>query len=84
MIKTKACFTVEKEGKRFELYCDADTPCGVMHDALMEMKKWVVDRMLVNQQNEEALAKKQQSVPDASEGEQEACQPEPSLMKSEV
>lgn len=45
------------EGK-VTLNCDVDTPLGVMHDALMELKGWTVDRMIAAQKEEAEAARR--------------------------
>ena len=44
----------EIEGKEIEVICDSDTPLGVLHDALMKVKGWAIERMIQNQKEEES------------------------------
>lgn len=59
---------VEKGGKSFKLMIDGDTPLGLLHDALMEMKGCCVDRMIQAQKEEEEYAR-QMEVQNGSESE---------------
>lgn len=52
---------VSKDGKVI-VYCDADTPLGILHDHLMELKGTVVDRMLSAQKEEVEASEKYQSI----------------------
>ncbi len=45
------------EGK-VKLSCDTDCPLGVLHDALMELKGWSVDRMIQAQKEELEIARR--------------------------
>jgi hypothetical protein len=44
-IKQKTYIEVEKDGKLVQLVVDSDLSLGLIFDALMEMKSWVVTRM---------------------------------------
>lgn len=44
---------VEMAGKNIDLHCDDDVALGILHDALMMQKGWVVDRMIRAQKEEE-------------------------------
>lgn len=57
MLKQKSTLEVSIEGKNYQLICDNDSPLGSLHDALMQMKGWTVERMIKAQQEEEANAK---------------------------
>lgn len=57
MIKQKSMLEVEIAGKMFQLLCDNDSPLGNLHDALMQMKGYCVDRMVAAQKQEEEVAK---------------------------
>lgn len=59
MLKQKSSLKVEINGKYFELLCDSDSPLGSLHDALMQMKGWCVERMIAAQKEEEAAAEAQ-------------------------
>ena len=54
MLKTNACLEVKLENKVYQLHCDADSPLGCLHDALMQMKGHVVERMSNAQAEEQA------------------------------
>ncbi len=56
MLKQKSNLCVEIAGKKYELSCDTDSPLGCLHDALMQMKGWCVDRIISAQKEEEAAA----------------------------
>jgi len=56
MIKTKTLLEVVKDGKVIQLYCDPETGLGTLHDALHEMKAYVVERI-----NEANIHNKEQS-----------------------
>jgi hypothetical protein len=43
---------------KIKLTVDTATPLGVMHDALMELKGWTVDRMVLAQREEAEAAKR--------------------------
>lgn len=62
MISQKTVLKAEVAGKSFELYCDNDSPLGSLHDALMQMKGWSVDRMRLAQQEESEAAEKLKSI----------------------
>lgn len=63
MLKQKSVLEVEIENKVYQLICDSDSPLGCLHDALMQMKGWSVERMVKAQKEEneasEALKKEQ-------------------------
>jgi len=63
MLKQKSVLEIEIAGKSYYMYCDSDSPLGCLHDALMQMKGWCVDRMIKAQQEEleNAELKKQQN-----------------------
>lgn len=56
MIKQKSHLEVEIAGKQYTLICDSDSPLGSLHDALMQMKGWAVDRMIKNQKEEQEVS----------------------------
>lgn len=62
MYKQKAVIESEISGKLYQLHCDVDSPLGCLHDALMQMKGYVVDRMIAAQKEEEAASEKQKSM----------------------
>ncbi len=71
MIKQKSVMEVEIGGKVFQLYCDNDSPLGSLHDALMMMKGWTVERMQAAQMEEEAISAKMKAIDDEIEREKE-------------
>lgn len=56
MLKTKSVLEVVIADKKYELICDTDSPLGSLHDALMQMKGWCVERMIAAQKEEEHAA----------------------------
>tara|TARA_R110000751_G_scaffold60367_1_gene126030 strand:- start:412 stop:693 length:282 start_codon:yes stop_codon:yes gene_type:complete len=74
-LKTSACLEVVIESKIYKLQCDADSPLGCLHDALMQMKGHCVEKMKAAHQEEEAAvaareeAQKQEAIPQASQAE---------------
>jgi len=44
----------QKDGKIIDLYCENDCALGDIHDALMQQKGWVIDRMTKIHQEEVA------------------------------
>lgn len=61
MIKQKSVLEVVIENKKYELLCDSDSPLGSLHDALMQMKGWAVDRMISAQKEEQAASEAQKA-----------------------
>lgn len=59
MLKQKSALEVDIAGKIYQLSCDSDSPLGCLHDALMQMKGWCVERMVKAQQEENAVAEAQ-------------------------
>lgn len=57
MQKIRSTLEIEIAEKKYTLTCDTDSPLGCLHDALMQMKGWCVDRMIANQKQEEETAK---------------------------
>jgi hypothetical protein len=45
MIKNLAALEVTIENKIYKLICEADAPIGAVHDALTQMKSFVVNRI---------------------------------------
>lgn len=58
-IKQKTYIETEKDGKLVQLVVTSDMPLGALFDALMELKGYVVERMVKAQKEEEEEAKKQ-------------------------
>lgn len=58
-VKQKHSLEIEKDGKLLQVVVDNDMPLGVIFDCLMEVKGWVVDRMVKAHQEEvEAASEK--------------------------
>ncbi len=55
-IKTKTFLEVVIGERTYELSCNSDSPLGELHDALMQMKGFCVDKMVAAQQEEQAIA----------------------------
>ena len=58
-IKQKTVLKVEKDGKFVNLVCDADLSLGLIFDALMEIKGYIVDRMVASHAEESSEAERQ-------------------------
>jgi len=58
-ITQKTYLSVEKGSKTVDVVVDQDMPLGLLFDALMELKSYVVGRMLEAQKAEEAEAEEQ-------------------------
>lgn len=58
MIKQKTILEVKSNDRIYELYCPSDSPLGELHDVLMQMKGYCVDRMVAAQKEEQAIADK--------------------------
>ncbi len=56
MIKQKTVLEVKIGERVYELFCGADSPLGELHDALMQMKGYCVERMVAAQKEEQAAA----------------------------
>jgi len=52
---------VEMNGKVYRFPVPADTPLGELHDVLMLMKGYTIERMLENQKQEVEISKKMQA-----------------------
>lgn len=59
MIKTQTALQVVKNERTYTLYCASDSPLGELHDVLMEMKGYCVERMISAQKEEQANADQQ-------------------------
>jgi hypothetical protein len=57
--QTKAVFVIEKDNKKVQIIVDTDMPLGLLFDAVMEFKGYVVDRMVNAHKDEETQAEKQ-------------------------
>lgn len=56
MIKQKTILEVKINDRVYELYCANDAPLGELHDVLMQMKGYCVERMVAAQKEEQAAA----------------------------
>lgn len=56
MLKQISLLEVKIDGKHYKLLCDSDSALGSLHDALMQMKGWCVERMVAAQKEEQAAA----------------------------
>jgi hypothetical protein len=52
MLSNKSKLTVQVGEKTFEFLCDQDSPLGLVHDALSQMRKFVIDTMTSIQEKE--------------------------------
>lgn len=71
MLKNKAVLEVKIEDKLYEFHCDADSPLGRIHDAMMMMKGWVVDRMAAAHKEEYEAAEKMKQIEEEQQKEAE-------------
>lgn len=58
MFVNKSVSTVEKNGHKVIFICDSDTPLGILHDILMELKGYTVERMQMAHKEEQEIAEK--------------------------
>lgn len=58
MLKNKVLLEVELNKRCYQLYCESDSPLGELHDALMHMKGYTVERMQSAQLEEQAIKEK--------------------------
>lgn len=56
MIKQKTILEVKINDRVYELLCASEAPLGELHDVLMQMKGYCVDRMVAAQKEEQAVA----------------------------
>ncbi len=56
MIKQKTVLEVKINERVYELFCASDSPLGELHDALMQMKGYCVDRMVSAHHEEQKVA----------------------------
>lgn len=56
MIKQKTVLEILIGERKYELFCGADSPLGELHDALMQMKGYCVDRMIAAHEDEKKIA----------------------------
>lgn len=62
MFEKKMIAQVEKGNQKIQVHCDPQCPLGVLHDALMEIKGFVVESMVKAQKEEEDVTKKQKEL----------------------
>ena len=62
MIKQKTLFEVVIGERMYQLYCSSNSPLGEVHDALMQMKGYVVDRMVKAHEEEQQKAQEQMNM----------------------
>ena len=62
MIKQKTLFEVVIGERMYQLYCSSNSPLGEVHDALMQMKGYVVDRMVKAHEEEKKKAQEQMNM----------------------
>ncbi len=62
MSENKTVLKVEIHGKSFELHCNNDSPLGSIHDALMQMKSWIINKIVENHNLEVADCEKSKQV----------------------
>ena len=62
MIKQKTIIEVKICDRIYELSCSGDSPLGELHDALMQMKGFCVERMVQAQKEEQAVSDHQKSL----------------------
>ena len=61
-ISQKSYLEIEKDGKMVQLVVPSDLSLGLIFDALMELKGYIVDRMSAAHQEEQAEAERQMGV----------------------
>jgi len=69
-IQSKTYLVVEKGDHKFQLVLNSDAPLGLVFDALMEMKGFVVDKMVASQAEEEKEAEEKMGVEEAPVSEE--------------
>ncbi len=52
MLKQKTLLEVKIDDKLYQFYCDPDSQLGQLHDALAQMKQYVVQRIVDAQKSE--------------------------------
>jgi hypothetical protein len=60
MIKQKTVLEVVVGERKYELLCGADSPLGDLHDALMQMKGYCIERMVKAHEEEKKIAEEMQ------------------------
>jgi hypothetical protein len=69
MIKQKTVLEVKIGERAYELFCAADSPLGELHDALLQMKGFCVEKMVIAHKQEKDAAEEQMKREEASENE---------------
>ena len=59
MLKAKTVLEVKIDERIYELYCEPEAPLGCVHDALCQMKAYVVQRIVDQQESEKKKAEPQ-------------------------
>jgi len=52
MIKTKTVIEIKIGERIYTLDCSPDSPLGELHDALIQMKSFVIEQIVKQQENE--------------------------------
>lgn len=58
-------------GRQYKLHCDLDSPLGEMHDAIMELKSYVVERMVKAHKDHEVEVEQQARIDEESSKQEE-------------
>lgn len=67
MIKQKTILEVKIGERAYELYCPSDSPLGELHDALLQMKGFCVDKMVIAHKQEQEMAEQQKRISNEEE-----------------
>ncbi len=59
MFKQQSVYELEKHGHKLIITCNSEMPLGMLHDVLLEVKHWVVQRMVAAQKEEQENAEAQ-------------------------
>lgn len=52
MLKNKSVLEVKIDEKKYQFFCDPDCQLGQLHDALAQMKQYIVQRIVDAQKSE--------------------------------
>ena len=74
-IAQKSILQVELKDRMYELHCHSNSPLGELHDALMQMKGYVVTRMVEAQKEEQEVSDFVQGSTDVPPGTEEETVP---------
>jgi hypothetical protein len=70
MIKQKTVLEVKIGERVYELFCQSDSPLGELHDALLQMKGFTVEKMVIAHRQEQEAAEAQKQIDEeVSDGE---------------